>query len=98
MSFNCHLQKFSVVHSDRLKHAYLKLDIRRGLMGVYSHPYTCHKHTYSWKTNVVMTCLIFLMCRLSWLQGVLFVTDFKAHRVREIDIASQRVTTLAGYA
>jgi hypothetical protein len=31
-------------------------------------------------------------------QGALFVADFKAHRVRRIDVASQTVSSVAGYA
>lgn len=31
-------------------------------------------------------------------RGALFVTDFNAHRVRKIDIATQTVSSLAGYA
>ena len=31
-------------------------------------------------------------------QGALFVSDFKAHRVRKIDIATQAVSSVAGYA
>ena len=64
-----------MVHSDRLKHAYLKPAIRRGLMGVYSSwafiatLILVTSTLYSSKTNVVLTCLIFLMCRLSWFSG-----------------------------